>query len=138
MKQILHAYSHPEFKELMDNDDIFEDIAIRQTAAVISITESSDEHYFSNDDNILNIEFMDDDSLRLEKALDIVRFIHDNITKDFYVHCSAGKSRSQAIVRYILDCYPEYDWSTRIDNPCETPNYYVVRQLKKCHEFLYG
>ena len=52
--------------------------------------------------------------------------------KDFWIHCRAGQSRSQGIVRYILDCYPDIVWKTRLDNPCETPpNIDVVAKLEK-------
>lgn len=133
----LYAFSKQEFDKFAANEEIFESVFITDEAVVISITENENEHYFRQAKNVLNVEFLDDDSLCLEKALDIVKFIHDNIHKDFYIHCSAGKSRSQAIVRYILDCYPQYEWETREDNPCDTPNYHVVQQLKKCHRFLY-
>ena len=121
----------------------------------------SEEHYFnnkSNAPNILNIEFddldpamwlgidFDPDNAKEEDfyygknlALDwklsckIVRFIINNIGKDFYIHCSAGVSRSQAIVRYILDIYPEYNYKTRQENPCIHPNMHVLRMLKRTY-----
>ena len=43
--------------------------------------------------------------LDTKQALDIVEFIRKNLGKDFYIHCRAGHSRSQAVVRYILDMY---------------------------------
>ena len=56
--------------------------------------------------------------MNVDQAKQIVDFIDKNIDKDFYIHCHAGKSRSQAIVRYILDFYPDHDWETRPENPC--------------------
>jgi Predicted protein tyrosine phosphatase len=56
--------------------------------------------------------------MNVDQAKQIVEFIDKNIDKDFYIHCHAGKSRSQAIVRYILDFYPDHDWETRPENPC--------------------
>ena len=56
--------------------------------------------------------------MNVDQAKQIVDFIDKNIDKDFYIHCHAGKSRSQAIVRYILDFYPDHDWETRTENPC--------------------
>jgi len=66
-----------------------------------------------------------------EMAFKIVRFIDNHISCDFYVHCSAGLSRSQAIVRYILDTYGDSGFITREDNPCLTPNMHVLRMLKR-------
>jgi len=63
----------------------------------------------------------------------LVRFIVNNLGKDLYIHCSAGKSRSQAVARFILDCFPDYDYQTRPDNPCLTPNMHVVRMLKRMY-----
>ena len=52
---------------------------------------------------------------------------HDN----FYVHCAAGLSRSQAVVRYILDVYKEYHWKTRKANPCLYYNNHILLMLKR-------
>lgn len=52
---------------------------------------------------------------------------HDN----FYVHCAAGMSRSQAIVRYIIDVYTDYDWKTRKENPCDYYNNHMLLMLKR-------
>ena len=86
--------------------------------------------------HLLNVEF--DDVSEEEQgcisvciAEKIVNFIDDNIGKDFYIHCSAGVSRSQGIARYILDMYPEFDYKTRKDNPCITPNITVTTMLKR-------
>lgn len=61
----------------------------------------------------------------------IVDFINNNINCDFFIHCSAGVSRSQGIVRYILDTYKDINWETKEDNPCICPNIHVVRMLKR-------
>ena len=74
--------------------------------------------------------------IKPDQAKRIVEFIDGNIDKDFYIHCHAGKSRSQAIVRFILDFYPDHDWETRPENPCHTEliNWRVYSLLKsiKC------
>ena len=74
--------------------------------------------------------------MNVDQAKQIVEFIDKNINKDFYIHCHAGKSRSQAIVRFILDFYPDHDWETRPENPCraELINWRVYSLLKavKC------
>ena len=72
-----------------------------------------------------------------EQADKIERFIEMCVEKNLhiYVHCAAGASRSQAVVRYILDTYPDVHWMTRQANPCRTPNIHVVRMLKRAHIF---
>lgn len=52
---------------------------------------------------------------------------HDN----FYVHCAAGMSRSQAIVRYILDTYIDIHWKTRKSNPCLYYNNHMLLMMKR-------
>lgn len=53
---------------------------------------------------------------------------HDN----FYVHCAAGMSRSQSIVRYILDVYSEnIQWKTRKSNPCLYYNNHILLMMKR-------
>ena len=42
-----------------------------------------------------------------EQADRLCEFIERNQDKDFYIHCEAGLSRSQGVVRYILDVYGE-------------------------------
>lgn len=72
-------------------------------------------------------------ALNYKQAGKIVEFIDKHINCDFYIHCAAGVSRSQAVVRYILDIYFNHDWITRKENPCVCPNIHVVRMLKRCH-----
>lgn len=69
--------------------------------------------------------------LNHEQARLLVDFIDKNIDKDFYIHCNAGESRSQGVVRYILDTYPERNWELNKNNPCDTPNWHVVNLLKR-------
>lgn len=52
---------------------------------------------------------------------------HDN----FYVHCAAGLSRSQAIIRYILDTYIDIHWKTRKNNPCTYYNNHMLLMMKR-------
>lgn len=62
----------------------------------------------------------------------IVWWIDEQINrgiKNFYVHCDAGQSRSQAIVQFILDYLPEYPWKIRKSNPPLTPNRHVLALL---------
>lgn len=63
----------------------------------------------------------------------IVEFIEEHLGSDFIVCCKAGLSRSQGVVRYILDTYPKiyFEENTNPDNPCNTPNYFVTSILKR-------
>lgn len=103
-------------------------------------------HYFSQSSpTVLNLAFDDIPRDQLvwkghvfyglseEQAEEIVKFVRANLGKDFWIHCRAGQSRSQGIVRYILDCYPDIVWKTRPDNPCTTPNIDVVAKLKRIY-----
>ena len=63
----------------------------------------------------------------------LAEFIENNINSDFYVHCEAGYSRSQGVVRYILDVYGEENFETRRCNPCRTPNLFVTAMLKRAY-----
>lgn len=78
-------------------------------------------------------------ALDYNEAVQLAEFIDDRIKAgdDIYVHCSAGASRSQAVVRYILDTYPDIKWKTRDENPCLTPNWHVVRMLKRANRILF-
>ena len=68
-----------------------------------------------------------------------VKFIEDVIENnkldgvDFYIHCSAGISRSQAFVKYIKNVYYEYDWETNPNNPCVHPNGFVFQKLMQAY-----
>ena len=139
MTKRLYAFSEYEFISLFPCTSKYFEEVMNNDAAVISISELDTPRHMLNDSgNVLNVEFGDDDSLSLETALRVCKFIQDNIGKNFYIHCSAGKSRSQGVVRYMLDVYPEVKWETRTDNPCITPNYHVVGQLKRSWMLLYN
>ena len=103
-------------------------------------------HWFKEENSqICNLEFDDisQDSkqwrglnfygMSQAQAEKTVKFIESNLGKKFFIHCLAGQSRSQGIVRYILDVYPDYytEMDTRRDNPCFTPNIDVVAKLKR-------
>ena len=68
-----------------------------------------------------------------------VKFIEDAIENnkfdgvDFYIHCSAGISRSQAFVKYIKNVYYDYDWETNPNNPCLHPNGFVFQKLMQAY-----
>lgn len=72
-------------------------------------------------------------TFNFNEAARLVMFIDKYVKSgaDFYIHCGAGISRSQAVVRYILDVYVNTNWETRKSNPCITPNEHIVRMLKR-------
>lgn len=78
--------------------------------------------------------------LQDSQAEDLVRFIDREIKlgRDIYVHCLAGKSRSQGVVRYILDTYgKDFEIETNPKNPCITPNLHVSSKLVRAYERIF-
>ena len=114
---------------------------------VDNVLGGEDPHWFGKEhDNVLNVEF-DDITEDVQHITDpgvgftaygldpatarrMVAFIRDHRGMDFAVHCRAGKSRSQAVVRFIMDIYPEYD-ETNPDNPCMFPNVHTLGKLRE-------
>lgn len=113
-------------------------------------------HICEDDDNVLNLNFDDidpthldlDDNIEtytyiqkhngkettiefftMDMAKKAVEFIENNKDKNFYIHCSAGVSRSQAFVKYIKNMYTETEWITNPNNPCIHPNGFVFQKL---------
>lgn len=96
-----------------------DNVAIISICCTDTIDDNTEYHYFKTSGNVLNIEFddLDKDVLyRLgpeaveqyehrcmtdEQAKQMVEFILRNKDKNFYVHCSAGVSRSQAVIKFI-------------------------------------
>lgn len=79
--------------------------------------------------------------LNYQDAFNLVEWIDYIIKKCdvIYVHCTAGASRSQGVVRYILDTYSnEYNINTNPNNPCLTPNSHVVLMLKRAYRELFN
>ena len=80
------------------------------------------------------IEFFTD-----EQANEAIHFIENNIKKSifsnihFFIHCSAGISRSQAFVKYIKNIYNEINWETNPNNPCLHPNGFVYQKLMNAY-----
>ena len=149
----LYCFSHREF-DLECEKHGWSDSCLPPDIAFISIIGTSEcqkyylgekeEHFFKQSwPTVLNLEFDDvsEDSitwkghtyygLSMNQAEEIVKFIETNMGKHFWIHCRAGQSRSQGIVRYILDCYPEVLWKTRPENPPHTPNIDVLSKLKR-------
>ena len=155
--QKLYCFSRKNFNLYMDECK-WDDNTLPENAAVISIccTEPvkqnfvherydglNDVHRFNDKTNVLNLDFDDiNEEVRVcdgfnainitkEQADRAVDFIESNKDKDFYIHCNAGKSRSQAFIKYIKEQYPDIDWETNPNNPCLYPNVYVSNMLKR-------
>ena len=63
------------------------------------------------------------------------RIKHDNT---IYIHCAVGVSRSQGVVRYIVDTYgDEFDIKLNPNNPNNTYNPHVVMMLKRAYRELF-
>ena len=78
--------------------------------------------------------------LDYEEAFDLAKWIDFRIKHDerIYVHCAVGASRSQGVVRYIVDTYGgEYDIRLNPDNPNNTYNPHVVMMLKRAYRELF-
>ena len=149
----VYCFSLLEFSKL--RDVFFENLSqINNNVAIISIVNPieddisdwttihpilfSEEHSIpSFYDCVLNIEFKDDsEDFDITLAKKIVEFIDSNIGKDFYVHCIMGKSRSQAVCRYILETYPElYTYGREYENPLKTANPHVLSTLKRVKRY---
>ena len=146
----LFVFSYPRFQEFLDN--VSYDPINSAYISIICSPECRSEiskynmekHRLSDAPNVLNLDFDDigcaEDGcyrgITEAQAKEAVKFIENNIDKDFYIHCRAGKSRSQAFARYILDTYGESLWETNIK--VETPNIYVLTALKRAYKDVYG
>ena len=156
--QKLYCFSRKDFNTYMDICG-WDDNTLPDSAAVISIccTEpviknyrsehyqgKHDIHRFSSRNNVLNLDFDDIDeevrecsggftatNITKEQADKAVAFIEAHKDSDFFIHCNAGKSRSQAFVKYIKEQYPYIEWDTNPKNTCLYPNVYVSNMLKR-------
>ena len=75
-----------------------------------------------------------------EEAFDLCSWIDWRIKEDttIYIHCMVGASRSQGVVRYIVDTYGnDYDIKLNPDNPNNTYNPHVVMMLKRAYRELF-
>ena len=78
-------------------------------------------------------------ALDYEEAEKLTEWIDWRIKHDdtIYIHCAVGASRSQGVVRYIVDTYGrDYDIRLNPNNPNNTYNPHVVMMLKRA--FLFG
>jgi len=78
--------------------------------------------------------------LDYEEAFDLAKWIDFRIKHDetIYIHCAVGASRSQGVVRYIVDTYGnEYDIRLNPNNPNNTYNPHVVMMLKRAYREIF-
>ena len=161
----LWCNSFQGFKKILETNN-WNDSNLPDNVAFISIccTETGNSSYEThllsdNHDNVINLDFddingytlkdqfPDDDyvkdnparGLNDEQGLQLVKFIENNIGKDIYVHCSAGVSRSQGVVKFILEFYNDYykESDTNPDNPCKMPNQHVFDVLRKFYAVIH-
>ena len=88
-----------------------------------------------------NKEFVDSlHCLDYEEAFELCSWIDWRIKYDetIYIHCAVGASRSQGVVRYIVDTYgDEFDIKLNPNNPNNTYNPHVVMMLKRAYRELF-
>ena len=78
--------------------------------------------------------------LDYEEAFELCPWIDWRIHHDdtIYIHCAVGASRSQGVVRYIIDTYRnEFDIKLNPNNPNNTYNPHVLMMLKRAYRELY-
>lgn len=133
----LYVYSLNDFRQIAET---VRKETEADRAILISVGDpgASDMHPVSASTNVCNIDFADDDSMTMGQAMVLANFIDCHLQSkdyDIYIHCNAGKSRSQGVCRFILDVYGSKTYrkyfSTRMDNPCITPNIHVSSLLKR-------
>lgn len=99
--------------------------------AAFNLHDETETHSYksSYDGHLITLQFFTEEMSRKS-----IEFIERNIDKNFYIHCSAGVSRSQAFVSFIKSMYIDREWETNPDNPCEFPNGFVKSKLN--HTYL--
>ena len=78
--------------------------------------------------------------LDYEEAFELCSWIDWRIKYDdtMYIHCAVGASRSQGVVRYIIDTYGyKFDIKLNPNNPNNTYNPHVVMMLKRAYRELF-
>ena len=160
--QKLYCFSRQDFNDYCDirgwTDDnlpgnsCFISICNTQDGSDYMFPEELEHHFKIETPEVINLNFDDTDEPRTlwngkisligmsqEQADRLAEFIERNQTKDIYVHCEAGLSRSQGVVRYILDIYGDsHEFELNRYNPCLTPNLYVTSLLKRAYYKIKG
>ena len=154
-KKTVSVYSKTDFRE---------EVRLREPGqtAFISIEGSPDcikyrleedkddfdnEHILFSADNVLNMDFDDVPgpgdkfykghwmkAMTGGQGWKIVDFIEKNIGKNFVIHCKAGKSRSKAVGRFILDIFGDQYEDGNPKNPIEEAyNVDILGKLKRAY-----
>ena len=111
--------------------DLYNNEKIKQSNAYFS-------HLYISGENKERVDVVH--ALDYEESFKLVRWIDCRIKYDktIYIHCAVGASRSQGVVRYIIDTYGnEYDIRLNPDNPNNTYNPHVVMMLKRAYRELF-
>lgn len=91
----------------------------------LDLDDSTEKHtYTRNDGKEITLEFFTD-----AQAREAVKFIEEHKSRNFFIHCSAGVSRSQAFVKYIQYIHRGTEWETNPVNACQFPNGFVYQKL---------
>jgi len=109
------------------------------------LEEETTKHWFKeNHSNVLNVEFDDipcDEfeweghifkGISMQQADEMYKFITDNIGKNFYIHCRAGRSRSMAVGKFIRDFYSDV-YNGKYETLFEGCNREVYRKLSRVY-----
>lgn len=154
MKNKVYCFSKLEMLNLIKNNNWSRTKSINTRIAIISINNTEEEtvdwtteylpvmdctncdveeYNYAIKDNILSLRFRDDnEDFSPELSIVIIDFIKKYPWCDILVHCIMGKSRSQAVCRFILDTWPDsYEYAREKENPLKTPNYHVLSTLKR-------
>lgn len=165
MKKKLWCVGLNEFKKLYIENKwdkkVPDNIAIISIISSKDIKEKDEIHLCNEASNVLNLDFDDASPVSYLNEIDatsetyemqdgkvlqfftpdmankVLEFIKKNKGRDFYVHCNAGISRSQAIVRFMLNNIRYNGWETNPNNPCMYPNGFVYQKLMEAYRTIY-
>lgn len=158
MKRKLWCTGFSGFKKIVQQENWENELPMN--VAVISILNGKDcgvpneEHLLKSSEQVLNLDFDDScpndfglpddyenirytEETTLEfftefQARELIDFVENNLGRDFYIHCSAGVSRSQAVVKFIQNNYSDrIEWQLNPNNPVLFPNWFVYQKLNK-------
>ena len=117
----------------VDFFEFFERLAHKEDGKNLSIYSTYERTYIKEEgeDNTSYIY----ECFNHEQAEEVVKFILANIGKDFYIHCYAGQSRSQAIALFILTHFNKYYDYTSLNkkNLPGVPNQWVLDCLNNVY-----
>ena len=147
MKNKVTVVSKAGFHELIDGKGMDSEtsyISIEGTPECIEhwIKDDDNDHLLPSGPHVLNLNFDDvteDEyeyeghifrTISFDEAREILDFVERQKGRDLVIHCKAGRSRSQAVARFIVDCFPD-DWvGNRL---LETYNPEVLGRLKRVY-----